>query len=799
MIEIYETIAKELKLDQKYTENAINLLHQQECTIAFVARYRKEQTGSMNEVTLRQVKERHQYLLDFNNIKTRYLKVIHEQASTNPNIKKKLPELELKFASCRTKQELEDLYLPFKPKRRTKAQMAREAGLTEIVDYLFTHSTEEQTLLETCQGFITEKKLTISEEKALQGASDILSETINENAEVRNIARKLSFESASLMVSKIEPENNVPEKILSKLAKYENYFNYEEPIAKAATHRIMAIRRGESEKFLRVKIKVDKERILEEIYQTFTKSLSVNKNIEEFLKNKVVVDSYSRLLAPSIETEIRLNLKSSAETEAIKVFARNLSKLLMLPPMPEQIILAVDPGLRTGSKIAILSKTGALLDHLIIHPNLRDIKASQSVSSIKQIQNLIEKHKVTCIALGNGTGSREVDAILNSALAEHEQYKNIRKIIVNESGASVYSTDEIAREEFPDLDPTIRSAISIGRRILDPLAELVKIDPRSVGVGQYQHDCNVTKLNTVLSETVESCVNNVGADLNTASYKLLEYISGISKSLAKNIIEYRDKNGKFSSRQELHQVKGFGPKSYEQSAGFLRVVGSEPLDNSSVHPERYELVNKIAQDQGVSVEEIIGKKELVEAIKLENYITDKLGLPTLKDICQELIKPGRDPRKKRSTLNLSKSIKTINDLKENMQIKGTVSNVTNFGVFVDLGIHQDGLIHISELSDQFVKDPSQLFSVGDIVSVRVLNIDYAKKRISLSRKTHETNERKENKDSKEHKNIQIKPSKSRGQRRAPSSRNTNNRNRKKSAPEKQYSVGDLLNKFNLRS
>jgi uncharacterized protein len=499
----------------------------------------------------------------------------------------------------------------------------------------------------------------------------------------------------------------------------------------------MAIRRGEAEKILRVAIEVDATKIVEDLTKAVVGNAPTSAPVRSWLA-QVTEDCYRRLMAPSIETELRLDLKNRAEADSIKVFTKNLENLLLLPPIPQKIVMGVDPGIRTGSKISVISETGAVLFHTTVYPDFRPDKTldTPKTKQTKDIlANTIRTHKVQYIAIGNGTASREIDRIIREVLKEGN-YADVKRLIVNESGASVYSADEIAREEFPDLDATIRSAISIARRLQDPLAELVKIDPRSIGVGQYQHDVNVTKLKLSLEEVVESCVNKVGVNLNTASYKLLGYVSGIGPSLAKSIVTHRDKAGKFKARTDVMKVPGFGPKAFEQAAGFLRVPESvNPLDNSAVHPERYTIVEQIAKDLGSNISDLIGKRAAVDAIALEKYVNDTVGLPTLRDIASELIKPGRDPREDGIRLTYSDDVSEIEDLRPGMVLQGTVTNVTNFGAFVDIGVHQDGLIHISELSDQFVTDPASVVAVGDVLTVRVLDADKVKRRISLSAKS----------------------------------------------------------------
>ena len=757
MIDLVEKVATELSLKASQVGNTVKLLFEDECTIPFVARYRKEMTGSMDEVQLRDVRDRYQYLGELETSKVKYLKVVEEHCQKNPKFKGQFPELKAKFEACETRQQLDDLYLPFKPKRRTRAQIAKEKGLEPLLEKILADRNAITDLPATAQNFVTSEEQQASgldsalvvadSETALNGAADILAERINETAEWRAMVRQISRETGLLTSKKIEEKDApVPDKsstlpILKgkkkgEASKYENYFDYQEPIGRAPSHRVMAVRRGEAEKVLRVTIEVDNEQIVQELNKAVLGTEPTTESVRTWLGG-VVEDAYRRLISPSIETELRLSLKGNAEDDAIAVFSKNLQNLLLLPPIPNKVVLGVDPGLRTGSKLAAVDDTGKLLDSATIYPDYRRPESPKNAEAKRIITNFIQRFSVACIAIGNGTGSREIDRFISATAKEAGQ--SIRRVVVNEAGASVYSTEDIAREEFPDLDATIRSAISIARRLQDPLAELVKINPRSIGVGQYQHDVNPSKLGRSLGEVVESCVNKVGVDLNTASYKLLGYVSGVGPSLAKNIVSFRDKNGRFSSRADVLGVAGFGPKAYQQAAGFLRVPGSSnPLDNSAVHPERYEIIEQVAKDLGREVREIIGQRDVVETVPWERYVNDQVGMPTLQDISMELIKPGRDPREDGARLTFSDEVSELEDLKAGMRLKGTVTNVTAFGAFVDIGVHQDGLVHISELSDDFVKDPSEAVAVGDIVDIRVLEVDLQRRRISLSRKSEPT-------------------------------------------------------------
>lgn len=758
MIEILKQLSSELKLQAHQVNNTIKLLVDEECTIPFIARYRKEMTNSMDEVQIRDLRDRYNYLVELETNKEKYLKVVAEFCQKSPLYAGKFPELKKKFTACTTKQELEDLYLPFKPKRRTKAQIAREKGLEPLLEAILAQRASLNDLTTLAAAYVNLADTTIdaslkvpTAEAALLGAGDILAERVSETAEFRKMVRETSGQTGVLVAKKSDAADatagkSEEDELNSKLAgkgkkgeahKYENYFDFRESIKTCPSHRIMAVRRGEAEKILRVGIEVDTAKILEDLTSAVIGTSSITPAVRAWM-TQVTDDCNRRLLAPSIETELRIELKNRAENDSIRVFTKNLENLLLLPPIPQKVVMGVDPGIRTGSKISVISETGSVLFHTTVYP---DFKPSETVDSPKTRQtkeilaNTLRAHKVEYIAIGNGTGSREIDRIIRQVLKEGN-FTDIKRLIVNESGASVYSADEIAREEFPDLDATIRSAISIARRLQDPLAELVKIDPRSIGVGQYQHDVTVTKLKLSLEEVVESCVNKVGVNINTASYKLLGYVSGIGSALAKAIVTHRDKNGRFMSRADVNKVPGFGPKAFEQAAGFLRVPESKnPLDNSGVHPERYSIVEQIAKDVGSSIFDLVGKRTAVDAIPLEKYVSESLGLPTLRDIAAELIKPGRDPREEGIRLVYSDDVSEIDDLRQGMVLQGTVTNVTNFGAFVDIGVHQDGLIHISELSDQFVTDPSSVVAVGDVLSVRVLDCDKIKRRISLSAKS----------------------------------------------------------------
>ncbi|MBI2603010.1 MAG: RNA-binding transcriptional accessory protein [Deltaproteobacteria bacterium] len=804
-------LAEELKVEEVHVKNAVELLFEEKCTIPFVTRYRKEKTGSMTELTLQQVRDRYTYMTELDTTKERYLKVIEEHAKAKPELAQKLPQLKEKIRQCLTKQELEDIYLPFKPKRKTRASVAREKGLDALLKTILERWAAVGDLRELARTYVktegVDPALAVAdEEEALKGAADIFAEQINETAELRALARRISFETGMLSAKQNERANT--EELKKTAEKYENYFSYRESIQRAPSHRVMAVRRGEAEKVLQVSIEVDAERIKDEILAAIKKEKRTETLPQDLARwvQEAVADAYKRLVAPAIETELRMDLRIRAEEEAIRVFASNLQSLLLLPPLPGKVVCGIDPGLRTGSKLAVVSATGALLEHRVIFPRFSEGDDPKNAQAERIFRELLERHKVDCIALGNGTGSREVDRFVLGVLRK-EGLEHIKRYMVNESGASVYSTDQIAREEFPDLDPTIRSAVSIARRLQDPLAELVKIDPRSLGIGQYQHDCDASKLDKTLQETVGSCVNRVGVDMNTASFKLLSNVSGIGPGLAKSLVAYRDKQGGIRSRQELLQVSGLGPKIFEQAAGFLRTSLSEnPLENSAVHPERYSIVERLAQDLQISLRDLIGKQELIKTIPLERYVNDEVGMPTLLDIVKELAKPGRDPRQDNTRLEFSNTLTSIHDLKVGMPLKGTVSNVTRFGCFVDIGVHQDGLVHISELPPQTGSDPSTAFSVGDILSVYVIGVDKIRNRISLSCRKPQTQMRAQgteapnvNGNVKPHHRQQSDSRRPQGNPSHPPRRQERGGYRGPKREEQHFSVEDLLNKFKSRS
>ncbi len=708
-----ELIAEENKLKSQQVLNTLTLFDQGS-TVPFIARYRKEATGVLDETMLRHIEERYQYLKELSDRQATVLKSIEEQG-------KMTPELRQKIETCRDKTILEDLYLPFKPKRRTRAMIAREAGLEPLARLLQSQEANEKTLLEQAAAYVTSENGLKDAQAAVDGALDILAEELSEDAEVRSHVRE-----ASLKQGVYRSEARKEYKDSGKRSKFEMYYDFKEKISVMPSHRILAIRRGEKEDVLKTELIVDTDAILGWLAFRSIKENSPYRNDLE----RMVKDCYDRLLMPSIETEVRLWLKEKAEAEAFVVFGSNLENVVLAPPAGPKVVMGVDPGFRTGTKIALVDSTGKYLEHRTIHPlpPQNEVEASKTI-----FLAMVESFKVEVVAIGNGTASREIDQLIVEWLKTLENPPI--KLVVSEAGASVYSASPLAVKEFPNLDVTIRSAISIARRIQDPLAELVKIDPKSIGVGQYQHDVNQSDLKRKLEQIVESCVNRVGVDVNTASEALLSYVAGINKSLAKNIVEHRNQHGRFPNRSSLVKVPLFGPKAFEQAAGFLRVHSSDnPLDTSAVHPERYELVKKIVAELGVTLSELIGNKETVAKIDMNKFVSDDVGLPTLSDIVAELEKPNRDPRSEFRYATFDAKVTELKDLQAGMWMEGVVTNVTNFGAFVDIGVHQDGLVHISELADSFVKDAKTVVAPGMIVKVRVLEVDGTQKRISLSMK-----------------------------------------------------------------
>jgi uncharacterized protein len=684
-------------------------------TVPFIARYRKEQTGELDEVQIRQIEDLLAYHRELAERKTTVLKSIEEQGKLSP-------ELAARIEGCRKKTELEDLYLPYKPKRRTKATIARERGLEPLADLIAAQELATGHPWELASPFVNLELGVPDADAALEGASHILAERLSEDADTRALVRELTRDQG-IFASTLLSEG------VDREGKFKMYYDYSEPMKSVASHRMLAMRRGEKEAVLRLVLLAPEEEILQRLKLRLIKRESIFRATLE----SVAADAYKRLISPSIEVELRLEAKTRADEAAIAVFAQNLRNLLLLPPAGGRRVLGVDPGLRTGCKLAALDQTGRFLEHATIYPHTGGAKVQAGGA---ELVRLVELHDLRLIAIGNGTGGRETEIFVREAL-RNAGVKG-ETVMVNEAGASIYSASDIAREEFPELDLTIRGAISIGRRLQDPLAELVKIDPKSIGVGQYQHDVNQAALKKALDAVVESCVNFVGVDLNSASWALLSYVAGISENQGRAIVRFRDDNGAFATRQALLKVPRFGPKAFEQAAGFLRIRGGEnPLDNTAVHPENYPLVGQMAADLGKSVTELVAEPGLSEGIKMERYLSETVGLPTLRDILKELKKPGRDPREQFQSASFREDVTTISDLKEGMILQGVVTNVAAFGAFVDVGVHQDGLVHVSQLSHRYMKDPNDVVKVGQIVKVKVLSADPERKRISLSIKQTE--------------------------------------------------------------
>lgn len=702
-------IAQELNIRVPQVLATIKLL-EEGSTIPFIARYRKEVTGSLDEVQISSIRDRHSQLKELDKRKEAVLKSIEEQGKLSDELHAKIKEAE-------TMAQVEDLYLPYKPKRRTKAMAAKEKGLEPLAQLLIDQDPGLTPEI-AAESYVDSEKKVENTLEALQGARDIVAEWINENQEIRSTVRTIFFEKgiAQSRVIKGKEEEG---------AKYKDYFEWEEPIKDIPSHRLLAMRRGEKEMILLLNFTPPEEEVLYQIEKT----ILINESPAAKQVRLAIKDCYKRLLKPSLETEIRLATKGKADTEAIKVFSENVRQLLLAPPLGEKNILAIDPGFRTGCKLVCLDKQGRLLQNTTIFPNEPQRKTEEAKNIILA---WCQQYQVEAIAIGNGTASRETESFIKSIdlLPKH-----VAVVMVNESGASVYSASEVAREEFPDYDLTVRGAVSIGRRLMDPLAELVKLDPKSIGVGQYQHDVDQNSLKQSLDDTVISCVNHVGVELNTASKQLLTYVSGLGPALAQNIIEYRNQQGPFKSRDELKNVPRLGGKAFEQSAGFLRIGdAANPLDRSAVHPERYPLVNQITQDLGCKVEDLISEANLRKKVRLDRYVSEEAGLPTLQDIMAELEKPGRDPRATFEQFSFTEGVNEMKDVKVGMKLNGIVTNITKFGVFVDIGVHQDGLIHISQLADRFISDPNEIVKVQQQVEVTIIEVDIDRKRISLSMK-----------------------------------------------------------------
>ncbi len=700
-------IAQELSLAQKQIMATADLLSEG-ATVPFIARYRKEATGSLDEVAITAVRDRLNQLAELDKRREAILKSLEERGQLTDELKEKV-------LSAETMVVLEDIYLPFRPKRRTRATIAKEKGLESLAQLLFAQG-DIDPLTEGAR-FVNAEKGVDSAEDALAGACDIIAEWINEDQTARARMRDF-YSSKAVFKSKVIPEKE------SEGIKYRDYFDWEEPVSTTPSHRILAMRRGEKEDFLTLRIIPPEEEALEILDRLFVKG----EGPASQQVRMAVHDSYKRLLSSSMETEIRLETKKRADEEAIRVFVENVRQLLLAPPLGQKNVLAIDPGFRTGCKVVCLDRQGKLLHTETIYPLQSERAAADAGSKVRE---MCERFGIEAIAVGNGTAGRETEAFIRSL----DLQKNIQVVMVNESGASVYSASEAAREEFPDQDVTVRGAVSIGRRLMDPLAELVKIDPKSIGVGQYQHDVDQGALKSSLDDVVISSVNRVGVEVNTASKQLLTYISGLGPQLAKGIVEYRNENGPFGSREDLKQVPRLGPKAFEQAAGFLRIRdGENPLDRSAVHPESYPIVDAMAKDLDCSVLDLVRDEKFRERIDLKRYISEKVGLPTLNDILSELAKPGRDPREQFETFRFAEGVEKIEDVKPGMKLPGIVTNLTAFGVFVDVGVHQDGLVHISELSNRFVKSPGEVVKVHQKVTVTVLDVDIGRKRISLSMK-----------------------------------------------------------------
>lgn len=696
-----------LNINIKYVDNTLELLDSG-CTIPFISRYRKERTGGLDEVQITQIYELNERMKETAKRKETIIKTISEQGKLTPELEKRINE-------CWEPEVLEDIYMPYKPKRRTRAQVARENGLEPLATIIMLQRDSAPET--TARRFINENVK--SEEDAIKGALDIIAENVSEDersrSQLRNAFRRGAIITSKVIKSKADTD---------EAAKYSDYFDFSEPLKRCSSHRLLAMRRGEKDGILRVSISADDEECVEKLKRLFVRGYGRCST----LVGEAVADSFKRLLKPSIETEFATLSKENADGDAIAVFAENLRQLLLAAPLGQKRVMGIDPGFRTGCKVVCLDEQGNLLHHEAIFPHP---PRNEQIEASTQIKEMVKKYGVEAIAIGNGTASRETDRFVKTlGLAD-----SIQVFTVSEDGASVYSASKTAREEFPDKDVTVRGAVSIGRRLMDPLAELVKIDPKSIGVGQYQHDVDQAKLKKSLDLTVESCVNSVGVNLNTASKHLLTYVSGLGPTLAQNIIDYRTANGAFSSRSQLLKVPRLGPSAFEQSAGFLRIPDAKnPLDNTAVHPESYKIVEKMAKDCGCSVAELIKDKDKRKSIRLDRYVSEKVGIPTLTDIMAELEKPGRDPREQLEEFEFDPNVSTPDDLVEGMVLPGIVTNITNFGAFVDIGVHQDGLVHISQLADRYVSDPTQVVKLHQHVMVKVIEVDRRRNRISLSMK-----------------------------------------------------------------
>jgi uncharacterized protein len=702
-------IARQLSLPQEGVENTLKLLDEG-CTIPFISRYRKERTGGLDEVQIAQISEMNARLKETAKRKETILKTIGEQGKLTDELKKRIDD-------CWDNTELEDIYLPYKPKRRTRAQVAREQGLEPLATLLMMQ--REPNPVKAAERFVRGDVKDVP--MALHGAQDIIAEQVSEDEGSRNVVRQ-QFRRDALIVSKVVKAK----KDTDEAQKYSDYFEWEEPLRRCSSHRLLAMRRGESEGVLRVKIETDDEQCITRLQRHYVKGHGKCQR----LVAEAVEDGYNRLLQPSIETEFAAMSKEKADQEAIQVFTQNLRQLLMDAPLGQKRVMGIDPSFRTGCKVVCLDAQGNLLHHEAIFPHP---PVNRIMEAKMHVLDMISDYQIEAIAIGNGTASRETREFIEDIASHTEGAPAV--FVVSEDGASVYSASKIAREEFPDEDVTVRGAVSIGRRLMDPLAELVKIDPKSIGVGQYQHDVDQTKLKNSLDQTVESCVNQVGVNLNTASQHLLMYVSGLGPALAKNIVDYRRENGPFASRAQLKKVPRLGPSAFQQCAGFLRIPNAKnPLDNSAVHPESYHIVEQMARDNGCTVGELITNEQKRKQVQMERYVTAEVGIPTLTDIMHELEKPGRDPRQQLEAFEFDPNVKEVDDLVEGMVLPGIVTNITNFGAFVDIGVHQDGLVHVSQMANRYVKDPNEVVHLHQHVQVRVIDVDRRRNRISLSMK-----------------------------------------------------------------
>jgi uncharacterized protein len=705
-----ERISRELSLEYQYVRNTLSLLSEG-ATIPFIARYRKEKTGSMDEEIIAQLHKRMQQLEALDKRRESIIGSLSEMDKLSP-------ELEEAIYAATDMASLEDLYLPYKPKRRTRASIAREKGLEPLAKWLLAQ--HQGDILKQAKAYLSEEKGIDQLEQALQGARDIIAEEISDDHRVRAFLRQLYHRTAII-------ESTLIPKKLQDAKTYQQYFDWEEPLSKAPSHRVLALLRARNEELLKVKIRVDTQKALRTIERLYIRtSTEAAKQVYT-----AITDAWKRLLEPSMENEVRQWVKEKADKVAIQVFSKNLRQLLLAPPLGQKVVLAIDPGFRTGCKLVVLDKQGQLVhnDTIFPHPPEHEVKLS-----IQKIKNIVNAYKVEVIAIGNGTAGRETEDLIRSI----RFHKDVMAVMVNESGASVYSASKLARDEFPDYDISVRGAVSIGRRLIDPLAELVKIDPKSIGVGQYQHDVDQKALQESLIQTVESCVNAVGVELNTASEQLLSYVSGIGPQLAANIVAYRNENGTFKNRNELKHIPRLGEKAFEQSAGFLRIRnGVNPLDTSAVHPESYAIAEAIADKAGIGITDLIGKKRVLEQIRIEDFTDENIGKETVKDIILELEKPGRDPRNAFEMFEFAAGIRSMHDLKEGMILNGIITNITAFGAFVDIGVQQDGLVHLSQMASRYVHDPNEIVKINQKVCVKVLKVDIERKRINLSMKIDE--------------------------------------------------------------